>query len=301
MFAILASGLFFTETLYPEWQQQLQIEHVLYEGKTDYQSCTIFENQRFGKVLALDGVVQTTEADHAIYAEMLVHVPFLAHGNVKNVLIIGGGDGSILREVLRYNELKMATLVEIDPAVIDLTKKWMPDICKDAFNDPRVSVHVQDAAKYISESNAKYDVIICDTTDPLGPGAVLFTKEFYGHCKRCLTPNGILVNQNGVPFLQKEELTLTYDNRKPHFQYVGFYLVAMPTYIGGFMALGFASDNPNHAYPSDDLLKNRFSSLEGTFLYYTPRVHKAAFELPAYLSGYGDYSLFYNSNSLESK
>lgn len=283
MFEILATTLFYTETLYPEWGQQMRIEKILHEETTDCQDLVIFENSRFGRVLALDGVIQTTYADAAIYAEMLVHVPFLAHGQVKKVLIIGGGDGSVLQEALRYKQLEKATVVEIDANVVSMTKKWMPAICGSAFEDTRAEVLIQDATQFVKAAQEQYDVIICDSTDPQGPGAVLFTEEFYGDCKKCLAPGGIFVNQNGVPFLQKEELTLTLQNRAPHFDQVTFYLVAMPTYVGGYMALGWASDQTDLLHVPLETLQQRYHQLEGDFLYYTPEIHKASFALPAFM------------------
>ncbi len=283
MLLILAAGLIYSETLYPEWGQQMKMEEVLHEEKTEWQDLIIFENGLFGRVLALDGVIQTTYKDHAIYSEMMVHVPFLSHGNVKNVLIIGGGDGAVLKEALRYPGLERAVVVDIDASVVSMTKEWMPAVCGEAFNDPRGEVIIQDATLYVKDCPHQFDVIICDSTDPEGPGAVLFTEEFYGDCKKCLSPGGIFVNQNGVPFLQKEELSLTIRGRSPHFSDVGFYVVAMPTYVGGFMALGWASDNHQLREISLDVLKKRYQALQGDFLYYTPEIHQASFALPAFM------------------
>lgn len=284
MFTLLLASAFYTETLYPEWAQQMKVEEVLYEEKTEFQDLVIFENSRFGRVLALDGIIQATYADAAIYSEMLVHVPFLAHGDVKKVLIIGGGDGSVLQETLRYRNLEEATLVEIDQSVISTTKKWMPRICGKAFEDSRVELVIQDATEYVKSCDKLYDVIICDSTDPVGPGMALFTEEFYGDCKRCLAPDGIFVNQNGVPFLQKEELALTQRNRSPHFKHVSFYVVSVPTYVGGHMALGWASDNEGLAsIPLETLEERLQKNALGEFLYYTPEVHRASFALPSFM------------------
>ena len=282
MLELLAAGLVYVETLYPEWGQQMKMDKILHEEKTEWQDLCIFENSRFGKVLALDGVIQTTEADNDIYSEMMTHVPFLAHGHVKNVLIVGGGDGSILRQALCYKDLERAVVVDIDASVVSTTKEWMPNICGKAFDDVRAQVIIQDATQYVKECTEQFDVIICDSTDPFGPGEVLFTEEFYGNCKKLLTPGGIFVNQNGVPFLQKNELDLTLKNRSPYFKNVGFYVVAMPTYVGGFMAIGFATD-ATADLPSTAELAQRMRSIEGEMLYYTPQIHKAAFALPAFM------------------
>ena len=271
MFGLLASGLFYIETLYPEWGQRMEMQKVLHEEKTAYQDLVIFENSRFGRVLALDGVIQTTDADAAIYSEMMAHVPILAHGHVKNVLIIGGGDGSVLLEVLRHPNIKHIVVIEIDSSVVSTVKQWMPKICKTAFEDPRAEVIIEDAAAYVKRAERQFDVIICDTTDPFGPGAPLFTEAFYGDCKQRLTPGGILINQNGVPFLQPEELALTLKNRTPHFKQVTFYVVAMPTYVGGFMTLGWATDNEALTETSLDTLSERLHKVQGEMVYYTPR------------------------------
>lgn len=283
MFELLAATCFYAETLYPDWGQRMEISKPIHQEKTEYQDLVVFENNRFGRVLALDGVIQTTSKDAAIYSEMMVHVPFLSHGNVKKVLIVGGGDGSVLLEALRYKNLEKAVVVDIDSGVVTTAKKWMPEICKDAFEDPRTEVVIQDASLYVKECKEKFDVIICDSTDPFGPGVVLFSEEFYGNCKKCLTSGGVFVNQNGVPFIQKDEMNLTLKNRNPHFKETTFYVVAMPTYIGGFMALGWASDNEKLQQVSLETLEERVKNIEGEFLYYTPKVHKASFALPAFM------------------
>ncbi len=270
------------ETLYPFWQQRLSIDQKIVEEKTDQQHLIIFENAFFGRVLALDGVIQITEADEFVYQEMLTHVPLLAHENPKRILIIGGGDGGILKEVLRHNTIEKVTLVEIDGSVVERSKKYLPALSKGAFEDPRLELLIQDGVVYVGTTDEKYDVIICDSTDPVGPGAVLFTESFYGQCKRILNEKGIFVNQNGVPFLQKDEFVSTLKNRSKHFKDVGFYLAAVPTYVGGFMALGWASDHDYRGL-SEEVLKQRLTRVTGPMKYYNPGIHKAAFCLPQFM------------------
>jgi spermidine synthase len=281
MIHLLAAGLFYLEGLYPEWGQRMEMQKILHEEKTAYQDLVIFENSRFGKVLALDGVIQITSLDADIYSEMMAHTPILAHGAAKKVLILGGGDGSVLQQVLRHKGVERAVVVDIDGGVVSAVREWMKDVCGAAFDDPRAEVIIGDAAQYVKSSKELFDVVLCDSTDPFGAGAVLFTEEFYGDCKKRLALGGIFVNQNGVPFLQKEELALTVKNRSPHFKYVGFYTVAMPTYVGGFMALGWASDADFDI--SSGTLQERLSEIEGEMLYYTPEIHQAAFALPAFM------------------
>jgi spermidine synthase len=210
---LLAASLFAseqcTETLYSSWGQSFEVHSIVYKEKSDWWDIMIFENPIFGRVLVMDGTVQLTEKDERIYHEMMAHVPLLTHDNPKSVLIIGGGDGGVLREVLRHQTVERVVLVEIDERVIDLSKKYLPFLAKGAFVDPRTTIVIQDGCKYVKETTERFDVILSDTTDPIGAGAALFTEEFYGDCKAILNEGGILINQNGVPFLQPEELALT--------------------------------------------------------------------------------------------
>ena len=271
----------FIETLYPAWTQTFQSLKTIHHEKSNFWDLLIFENPVFGKVLAIDGIVQTTEKDEPIYHEMIVHVPLLTHGKAKSVLILGGGDGGSLRETLRHKEVEKATLVEIDRRVMDLCKRYMPSLSNGAFEDPRALVVIQDAAQFVKETRETYDVIICDSCDPLGPGKALFTSEFYGDCKALLNPMGIFVNQAGVPFIQSDELKMISENMKPHFKEATFYTAPIPTYIGGFMAFGWGSDK-KYRIP-EKILKQRLDQIEGTMKHYTPRLHRSSFSLPQYM------------------
>lgn len=175
----------FTEQLHANYQLRLLVTQTLFQEKTAHQDLIIFENPVMGRILALDGVIQTTEGDEFIYHEMLAHVPILAHGQARRVLIVGGGDGGMLKQVLRHPDVE-ATLVEIDPGVIELCRKFLPSIGENAFDAPRARVVIADGAKYMAETEDKYDVMIVNSTDPIGPGEVLFSAAFYGDCKRRL-------------------------------------------------------------------------------------------------------------------
>jgi spermidine synthase len=277
------SNEWYTETLHSNWRQTFRIDEILYQEKTYQQELVIFQNKDLGRVLVLDGVIQTTESDEYVYHEMMTHVPLIAHGNAKNVLVIGGGDGGILREVLKHKTVVSATLVEIDGAVVEFSKQYLPSLSNGAFDDPRVEVVIQDGCQFVKNSPKKFDVIICDSTDPIGPGAVLFTPEFYKDCHDLLTEGGIFVNQNGVPFMQPKELIDTYTNRKQSFSDVGFYLSVIPTYVGGFMAMGWATDNTDARSVSLTDLEERFQNIEGDLQYYTPKIHQASFVLPKFI------------------
>ncbi|RED51307.1 spermidine synthase [Aestuariispira insulae] len=270
---------YFTEMLHDEIGQRLKVDNVLYHDKTEHQDLIIFENGRFGRVMALDGVVQTTEGDEYIYHEMLTHVPILAHGAAKRVLIIGGGDGGMAREALKHQDIEV-TMVEIDRGVVDFCAKYLPNHNAGAFENPRFNLVITDGCKFVKETDERWDVIIVDSTDPIGPGEVLFTQEFYGDCKRCLTDGGIIVTQNGVPAVQPQEVTHSFNRLGAHFADVSFYLATVPTYQGGPMAFGWASDNADLRQQAAATIQARLEKAGLTLRYYTPDVHVAAFALP---------------------
>lgn len=277
-----APGGWFEEKLYANVRQTYEITRVLFREKTAHQDLIIFETPVYGRVLALDHVVQVTEKDEYVYHEMMTHVPILAHGRARRVLIIGGGDGGILRESLRH-KVERVTMVEIDRSVVDMCLKFMPSIPGRAFDDKRTELVIADGAHFVAETTDRFDVIIVDSTDPIGPGEVLFTESFYRNCRRCLTADGVLVNQNGVPFLQGDEVTLTYRRRKKFFKDAGFYVAAVPSYYGGFMALGWASNNVRARAVPAATLRQRARAARLKTRYYTPDVHAAAFALPQFI------------------
>lgn len=272
----------FTETLHGNFQLRLFVEKTLFQEKSEHQDLHVFENPQFGRVLTLDGIIQTTEGDEFIYHEMLAHVPVLAHGAARRVLIVGGGDGGMLKQVLRHAGVE-ATLVEIDRSVIDLCRKYLPSIGEDAFDSPRATVVIADGAEYVAKTADRYDIVIVDSTDPIGPGAVLFSAGFYKDCKRCLNPGGILVTQNGVPFFQKGELTDSYRRLKPLFKDVAFFVASVPTYSGGFMAFGWATDNEELRRQAHAVIAGRFAQANIKTRYYNPDIHLASFGLPNYI------------------
>ncbi|MHC9510367.1 polyamine aminopropyltransferase [Kangiella sp. M94] len=278
----------FIETLYSTYGQSFIVDEVLFESKTDHQHLIIFKNDQFGNVMALDGVIQTTEKDEFIYHEMLTHVPLFAHGNAKRVLIIGGGDGGILREVLRHPEVEQVTMVEIDAAVVDMCKQYFPKHSDGAFDDPRVNLVIADGVDFIvnnatSENGEKFDVIISDSTDPEGPGEVLFSSRFYQGCKNSLNEGGVLATQNGVSFMQIDEVKTTYNRFQGIFQDRWFYVTAVPTYIGGNMTLSWGSDDATLRQHSVETIRERFSKANFSTRYYNPELHVASFALPQYV------------------
>lgn len=271
------------ETLHAGFGQYFSVDNVLYREKTGHQDLVIFENAAFGRVMALDGVVQTTERDEFIYHEMMTHVPLLAHGAAKRVLIIGGGDGAMLREVSRHQSIEQITMVEIDAGVVTFCKQYLPNHSNGAYDDPRFKLVIDDGVNFVRECTEKFDVIISDCTDPIGPGESLFTSEFYEGCRRCLNENGIFVAQNGVCFLQQDEAINSHRKLGHYFGDVSFYQAAIPTYYGGIMTFAWASDNPALRQVDSATLQARFDAANLNCRYYTPAIHTGSFALPQYL------------------
>ena len=271
------------ETLYPAWGQRFSVGKVLFEEKTEHQHLVIFDNASHGRVMMLDGAVQVTLADEFVYHEMMSHVPLFALAEPKRVLIVGGGDGGILREVLKHPSVEQATLCEIDRTVVDMSLKYFPEVSAGAFDDARAKIVIADGLKLVAETNDRFDAILVDSTDPQGPGAVLFTKNFYADCRRCLTKGGVLVTQNGVPFMQPAELKRSVDYFRELFKDGSCYLATVPTYAGGQMAFGWATDDRKLRAVKLADVRNRFAAANFAAKYYTPAVHKAAFALPAFI------------------
>lgn len=272
-----------TEELHGAFRSSYRADRVLFDTETGQQRLVLVENPIFGRMLSLDGVTQVTERDEFVYHEMLTHVPMLAHGNARRVLIIGGGDGGILREVLRHPNVEQATMVEIDAGVVSFSREWLPTVSDGAFDDPRLNLVIADGAAFVRDATDRFDVVIIDSTDPIGPGEVLFTDSFYGHVRRLLNPGGVVVTQNGVPFLQPDELRGTMRAFRTLFQVATCYLVTVPTYTGGPMALGFGTDDAALLHVSEPMLAERLAGLDFTPGYYSPAVHRGAFALPGYV------------------
>jgi spermidine synthase len=272
-----------TENLHDGVRTGFRADKVLFEEGTGHQHLVIFENAKFGRMMSLDGITQVTERDEFVYHEMMSHVPILAHGAARKVLIIGGGDGGVLREVLWHKGVEKVTMVEIDRSVVDMCAEHLPMISAGAFDDPRTNLVIADGAAFAANPDDRYDVMIVDSTDPVGPGAVLFSPEFYANAKNCLSEGGVIVTQNGVPFVQGDELQGTMGEFKKLFRSYGCYLATIPTYVLGSMALGWGSDNSELLNVPLEVLEERFAALEGETKYYAPDVHKAAFALPPYV------------------
>jgi spermidine synthase len=275
------------ETLFDDlgFRMTFAVDKVLYEMQTEHQHLVLFEHQFFGKMLMLDGATQISKKDEFIYQEMMSHVPLFAHGKAEDVLIIGGGDCGIAEEVLKHRTVKRLTQVEIDPAVIEFAKEHFPEFTKPVFADRRFESVIDDGAKYVAATDRRFDVIIVDSTDPIGPGKILFGAKFYAGCRRCMKPGGVLVTQNGVPFFQNNELTTTMLRYRRLFADASCYVAAIPVYVGGHMALGIASDDKQVRRHSVATIARRYRKA-GSFKtkYWTPQVHVAAFAQPRFIA-----------------
>jgi spermidine synthase len=283
----MATDSWINETLYPDWGQRFRVVRELARVQSEFQDIAIFESAMHGRVMVLDGVIQITEADEFVYQEMLTHVPLLAHGSAETVLIIGAGDGGVLRRVLQHRGVKRAVMVEIDGEVIRLAKEFLPGIAGGAWSDKRAEVIVGDGIDYVKRAaDGSFDAIIVDSTDPIGVGEVLFTDDFYRNCARILTDRGLVVNQCGVPFMQADELHDTSARRQRFFRHVTAYVAAVPTYVGGLMTLGWAAKDPSLAATPLEAIRARAAEagILGTTHYWTPEIHTGAFNLPPYIA-----------------
>jgi spermidine synthase len=271
------------ETFHPHWRVKLEADRVLHEVKTDHQHLVIFDNKTWGRVLMLDGVCQLTTSDEFVYHEMMAHVPLMALKAPKRVLVVGGGDGGVMREVLKHPSIEKATLCEIDRSVVDLSLEHYPDIADGCFEDPRCDLVIADGLKYVAGTSERFDAIIVDSSEPIGPSAVLHTPEFFADCRRALRDGGIFVTQNGLPFLLPEHLAGTTRALGGLFAKVAPYLCTQPCYFGGPFALNWASDDTSALEISTKKLTRRRDKRGITTRYWTPSVHVAAFALPRYI------------------
>jgi len=283
----MAEKRWIAETLFdPEgFRMTFEVERVLYEMQTGHQHLVLFQHKFFGKVLMLDGATQVTTKDEFVYHEMMSHVPLFAHGKAKEVLIVGGGDCGIAEEVLKHKSVERLTQCEIDASVVEFSKEHFPEFTKPVLGNKRFDLVIDDGMDYVAKTDRRFDVIIVDSTDPLGPGAILFSPKFYAACRRCMKPGGLLVTQNGVPILQSGELTAGINKFRRLFSDGSCYIAAIPTYIGGHMAMGWATDNKALRQTPLKTIADRYKKA-GNFKtrYWTPEIHKAAFALPRFIA-----------------
>ena len=273
--------LWFSEFHAPDVKHSIRVSRHLYSKKSDYQQIDIFETPEFGRILALDGSVMLTERDEFIYDEMITHVPMAVHPDIKDVLVIGEGDGGVVKELARYKSVRRIDLVEMDSMVIEACRAFLPEnACR--LDDSRVHIYYDNALRFIRRCKEEYDLIIVDSTDPCGPSESYFTREFYGICYNALRSDGIMVNQQGSPFYKHdaEEMQRSHKRIVSTFPISRVYQAHIPTYAAGYWLFGFASKK---YHPIDDFDGKRWKELNMETKYYTTRLHTGAFYLPAFL------------------
>lgn len=273
--------LWFSEFHTPDVKHSIRVNRHLYSKKSDYQQIDIFETPEFGRVLALDGSVMLSERDEFIYDEMITHVPMAVHPDAKDILVIGAGDGGVVRELARYERVERIDLVEMDPAVIEACRAFLPENAS-RLDDSRVHITYDNALRFIRRRTAEYDLIIVDSTDPYGPLEGYFTREFYGICFNALKSNGILVNQQGSPFFRHDAEAMQRSHKQiaRTFPICRVYQAHIPTYAAGYWLFGFASKK---YHPIDDLNAEEWLKENLQTRYYTTKLHVGAFYLPAFL------------------
>lgn len=278
---------YFKEKLHRGYAQTMELSSApLVEEKSAYQRIRIFDSVANGRVLVLDDIVQLTTRDESAYAEMLTHLPLFEHGAAKRVMIVGGGDLSIADEALKHKGVKEVVLVDIDSRVVELCREYFGAINAKAFADKRLKIEIADAFEYLgrTESKARFDLIVADRPDPVGPGKALFGETFYDRVKTALAPGGFATFQTGVPFYQPQEITGALAELRGSFLQCGLYLAVVPTYIGGFMALSWAGKGKRLGTPVG--LKRARAAFAASNLitdYYNPEIHAAAFALPEWI------------------
>ncbi|OOB79302.1 MAG: spermidine synthase [Epulopiscium sp. Nele67-Bin002] len=275
--------LWYTENHQDDTKFSIQVSEHIHTQKSEFQEIDFFKSKTFGTFFTLDGLMMVTEKDEFIYHDMITHIPMAVNPNIKRVLIIGGGDGGTAREVLRYPYVEHVDMVEIDELVVRLCQKYLPLTACALDNDPRLTLHFKDGLKFVQDAaDGSYDLILVDSTDPIGPGEGLFTYEFYNNCKRVLSDDGILINQHESPYYEtySHEMKRSHSKIKETFPIAKVYQFHMPTYPSGHWLFGFASKKYE---PIQDLKADWWNSLGIKTKYYNTDLHIGCFMLPTYV------------------
>ncbi|KAB2951861.1 polyamine aminopropyltransferase [Heliorestis acidaminivorans] len=271
------SGMWFTEEQTANIRFGCRIRDILHSEKTDFQDLAVIDTLQWGRMLLLDNLVMTTDKDEFVYHEMISHVAMNSHPNPQKVLVIGGGDGGTIREVVKHEKVEKAVLCEIDGQVIEASKKYFPEIASVLTGHPKVEILVADGIKHVKEMKEEYDVILVDSSEPIGPGAVLFTAEFYQAVSDALKPDGIMVAQTESPFYNQELIQTVFPTINSIFPITKLYLASIPTYPSGLWSFTIGSKK----YDPEQVNAEEMVDLDTK--YYTPSLHKAAFALPRFV------------------
>ena len=273
--------LWYTENHTENIRFSLKVKKQLYSQESEFQKVDVFDTYEFGKILTIDGLIMVTQKDEFIYHDMIVHTAMAVNPNIKSALVIGGGDGGTVRELTRYNFIEKIDMVEIDKLVVEASKEHLKFTSKN-LDDPRVNLYFEDGVKFVEGKKQEYDLIIVDSTDPVGPGEGLFSTEFYQNCYDTLTKDGILINQKESPFYAKDarEMIRADQKIKKIFPLTMTYQYSIPTYPSGLWLFGFASKG---LHPVKDLDADKWNSLGIKTKYYNTDIHVGAFALPTYV------------------
>ena len=273
--------LWYTEQHTENVRFSIKVDKLLYSGQSEFQRIDVFDSKEFGKFFTLDGLMMVTEKDEFIYHDMITHIPMATNPTIKNVLVIGAGDGGTVRELTRYDGIENIDMVEIDKLVVDICREYLPQTaCK--LDDPRVNLYFEDGLKFVRTKVNEYDLIIVDSTDPFGPGEGLFTKEFYGNCFNALKEDGILVNQHESPYYASyaKSMKRAHQRIKEFFPICRVYQAHIPTYPSGHWLFGFASKKYD---PLKDMNEEAWNNLGLKTKYYNTDLHKGCFAIPNYV------------------
>ncbi len=273
--------LWFTEEHTPNVRFSIKVKQHLYTTESDYQKIDVFDSFEFGRFLTLDGLMMLTEKDEFIYHEMIAHVPMAVNPQIRDVCVIGGGDGGVARELTKYPGIRHINLVEIDKAVVDVCREYLPSVsCR--LDDPRVHIHYEDGLRYIRRKADSFDLIIVDSTDPFGPGEGLFTREFFGNCQKALREDGILVNQHESPYYDTYAASMKQTHRtiREFYPICKVFQAHIPTYPSGHWLFGFASKK---YHPTKNLRADAWNALDIKTRYYNTNLHLGCFYIPTYV------------------
>jgi spermidine synthase len=273
----------FQENVAPGVHVTFEAERLLYQVKSAAHEKLVIENAQFGRMMMIDGTVHLSSADAFIYHEMMCHVPLLAHGQVERVLIVGGGSGGLAAEVLKHRGIRRLVQVESDPQLVRLAGAYFGGMNAAVFGDTRFRLHNDDGAGFVATTDERFDLILVDSADSGGVSPPLLTEAFYRNARGCLKPGGLLVARLGAPFLQALAFPIAMKRLATVFPKVSCYLVPVPSFFGGPLALGWASNVLSSESPEFDVLTERYMAARIDTRYYTPEVHRAAFALPRYL------------------
>ncbi|XP_033642683.1 spermidine synthase-like [Asterias rubens] len=293
-------------TLWPGQSMSLKVEEVLFHEKTKFQDVLVFKSENYGNVLILDGVIQCTERDEFSYQEMISHLPLNSHPNPKKVLVIGGGDGGVIREVVKHPQVESVTQCEIDEKVIEVSKKYLP-FMSSGFESPKLTQHIGDGFVFMKQHLNEFDVIITDSSDPIGPAAALFERPYYVLMKKALRPDGIVCTQGECLWLHLELIKTMQDFCKTLYPVVDYGYCTIPTYPSGQIGFTLCSLNPETNFRKP--IRSWTNEVKKTLnlKYYNSDIHKAAFVLPEFArrileteaNGENEKSLQHNGDQLD--